>query len=283
VIVVVGGTGNVGREVVRGLCARGEKVRVFARARQPVPDGVELVSGDLADLPALEGALAGADRAFVVSSPDPRAAELQGNAFDTAARVGVRHVVRSSVLDASHDSPARLLRMHAEAEDRLLAAGTTWTIVRPNLFLQFVLGGYAPEQIKQITSQGVLLQPAGEGRVSMVDRRDLAAVAVTALTCEGHEGRRYDVTGPEALTMGELAQKLSAHLGRKVTQADPPLAQFAEQLAGFGLPAFLTEGLVELYQLFRDGYPAAAQVTDAVEVVTGCRARSTDDVIAELF
>jgi len=280
VIVIVGGTGNIGRDVVRGLCDRGEEIRVFARARQAVPDGVELVTGDLEDRAALDRALAGAERAFVVSSPDPRAGELQGTAFDAAARAGVRHVVKSSVLDAAHDSPARLLRWHAEAEDRLLAAGTRWTIVRPNLFLQFVLGGFAPDQI---SGQGVLLQPAGDGRVSMVDRRDLAAVAVAALADEGHEGRRYDVTGPAAPTMGELAQKLSARLGREVTQADAPLAQFAEQLSGFGLPAFLIEGLVELYQLFRDGYPAAAQVTDDVRIVTGHRARSADDVIGELF
>lgn len=277
-IVVVGGTGNIGRDVVRGLRRRSVDVRVVARRRQPVPEGVELVTADLSDPRALDAAFAGAERAFVVTSPDPRAAELQGNAFDAAARAGVRHVVKSSVLGAAHDSPSRLMRWHAEAEDRLLAAGPSWTTVRPNLFLQFVLEAGA-----RIGRDGALLQPAGGGRVSMVDRRDHAAVAVVVLTEDGHERRGYDVTGPEALTMAELAGRISARVGRHVRQADPPLDAFAAQLAALGLPGFLVEGLVELYQLYRDGDRGAARVTGDVEAVLGRPARPADDLIAELF
>ena len=117
----------------------------------------------------------------------------------------------------------------------------------------------------------------------MVDTRDVAAVAAAALTSPGHEGKTYDVTGPESISYEDVATKLSAALGRKITYIDAPDDAVRGALSGFGMPQWLVGALVDLYQDYRrsgtDGY--AAQVTDTVQQLTGHPPRTLDQLLAE--
>jgi uncharacterized protein YbjT (DUF2867 family) len=138
--------------------------------------------------------------------------------------------------------------------------------------------------IPSIGEDGNLYVDAGDARISMVDTRDVAAVAAVVLTDSDHVGARYDITGPQALSYADVAAQLSRALGRTVTYVDAPDAAVRETLLGFGLDKWFVDALVGLYQEYRrsgtDGY--AAQVTDAVERLTGRPARSLDALLGEL-
>jgi uncharacterized protein YbjT (DUF2867 family) len=120
---------------------------------------------------------------------------------------------------------------------------------------------------RTIASEGRFFAPAGDARVSVVDVRDIAAVAVAALTRSGHEGKTYDITGPEALTHGEMAAQLSEALHRPVAFVDLPERDFREALRGFRMPDWQADGLVEDYAHYRRG--EASNISSAVQEVTG--------------
>jgi len=153
-------------------------------------------------------------------------------------------------------------------------------IVRPNLFLQNI-----PEStIPAIDASGNFYVDAGQARISMVDTRDVAAVAAAALSEPGHAGAEYDVTGPQALSYADVAAKLTAAMGRPITYIDAPDDAVRQALLGAGLSEWFAGALVGLYQDYRrsgtGGY--AAQVTDTMHRLTGRLPRSLDDLLSEI-
>jgi uncharacterized protein YbjT (DUF2867 family) len=134
--------------------------------------------------------------------------------------------------------------------------------------MQIILHLFAPT----IVAQGELVASMQEGKVAMVDARDIAAVAVTALIEDGHTGKVYTVTGAEALSFREVAEKLSVATGKQVTYRDIPLDTTRQRLAATGMPAWYVDVLVEFWMVLREGY--AAEVADTVEVVTGVPPRT---------
>ena len=258
-ILVSGATGTNGKEVVTLLSQRGATVKAMVRDPAKAGDlrtlpGVELVAGDFDDAASLGRALTGVDRAFLLT-PSTDRAEAQQLAFvGTAAAAGVRHVVKLSQFAATPDSPVRFLRYHATVEAALRRSGMAWTFLRPNLFMQGLLN------FKDlIRTKGMFAAAAGDARISVVDIRDIAAVAAAALTEDGHEGRIYDLTGPEALTHAEMAEKLSSATGRTIRFMDIPEEQMRSALAGIGMPPWQADGLIEDYAHYRRGEAAAVQ------------------------
>jgi uncharacterized protein YbjT (DUF2867 family) len=281
-ILVIGGRSKIGSALIEDLVAKGESVRTLVRASEgkaSVPDGVEAVTGDLADPNSLRDAVAGADRVFLLCGPDENEVELNRNAIDAARDAGVRLLVRSSILASDPKSDATFRGDHGEIDAYLAEAGVPHAIVRPNLFMQNV-----PENtIPSIDGDGNFYANAGDARISMVDTRDVAAVAAEVLTGEGHEGQAYDVTGPEAVSYVDIAEKLSASMGREITYVPVDDDAVRQALGGMGLGDWLVGALVDLYQDYREsgtgGY--AAQVTDTVERLTGRPPRTLDQLLAE--
>jgi uncharacterized protein YbjT (DUF2867 family) len=265
-ILVVGATGTNGREVVRRLVAAGQRVRALvrtpAKARDLRGEGVELVQGDLDDSGSLDAALAGLERAFFVAAVDQRYVGWFGNFLAAALRAGSPHVIKFSGLGATIDSPAELVRQHGETDQALIDSGLPYTILRPNSFYQNMLWSAAT-----IKDHGAFYLPMKSARQSLVDVRDIAAVSVQALTGTGHEGKTYDITGPESLSYHEVADKLSAVLGRSIRYVDvPPEAAFDSMLKA-GMPQWNARAVTELYGLFAAG--EAAGTTDTIERITG--------------
>jgi uncharacterized protein YbjT (DUF2867 family) len=265
-ILVVGATGTNGREVVRRLVAAGQRVRAMVRTPSKAGDlrgeGVELVQGDLDAPGSLDAALAGVDRAFFVSAVDQRYVGWFGNFLAAAQRVGSSHVVKFSGLGASIDSPAEILRQHGETDEALIDSGMPYTILRPNSFYQNMLWSAAT-----IREHGAFYLPMKSARQSLVDVRDIAAVSVLALTGTGHEGKTYDITGPESLTYHDVADRLSAVLGRSIRYVDvPPEAAFDSMLKA-GMPEWNARAVTDLYGIFAAG--EAAGTTDRIERITG--------------
>jgi uncharacterized protein YbjT (DUF2867 family) len=282
VILVIGGRSKIGSALIEDLVGRGEVVRALARTgERPVgtPAGVDTVTGDLADEGSLVTAMADADKVFLLSSPHQDAVKWHCNAIDAARRTGVQLLVRSSIVGADRESPAEFISAHTTCDRYLADSGLPHVIVRPNLFLQNI-----PEStIPTIDDSGTFYADAGDARISMVDTRDVAAVGAVALTEPGHDGAKYDVTGPEAMSYADVAAKLTGAMGRQISYVDAPDEAVLQALRSAGLSEWFAGALVGLYQDYRrsgaDGY--AAQVTDTVTRLTGRPARSLDDLLTE--
>jgi uncharacterized protein YbjT (DUF2867 family) len=282
-ILITSAPGNNANAVIRELTKAG--VRVRALLRNPNSAGeikgplVEVAVGDFLNPASLDAALQGVEKAFLIPPMDPRSVEMQVNFIRAAKRAGTRHVVKLSVNGADVNSPVRVARWHAEGEKELEASGIPFTHLRPNAFMQNLLG-LAPT----IVSQGEFYQPAADGKVSHIDVRDIAAVAAKALTENGHQGKTYVITGPEALSYDEVARKLSTALGKPVKYVNITPEDFKKSLLGWGIPEYMADGLNEFFAAIRAGY--CAVVTNTVEEVAKRKPISFDDFVhdfAETF
>jgi uncharacterized protein YbjT (DUF2867 family) len=277
-ILIVGATGLVGSATLRQLTARGVPVRALVRSAEKAATlaipGVETVIGDLEQPASLEAALVGVTRALLIAPLHPRQVEWQGNFVEAVRRAGAAHIVKLSGLGTAPDSPLRSGRWHAQTERHITAAGLPFTYLHPPFFMQNLL-----RSATTIAAQGVLTASMQAGKIAMVDARDVAAVAVAALTSDGHVGQTYTITGPAALSFQEIATKLSDVTGRRVTYQDVPLTTVRQELVAAHLPPWLVEVRMEFAMALRDTYAAA--VTDTVQTVTGQPARTFDAFVRE--
>lgn len=204
-IAVTGATGTVGRELVRLLVQRGARVRVLTRdvrvAGLVFGPEVELAHADLDRPDTLPAALAGAEQAFLLSPATSGQVTRERHLVAAAAAAGVRRVVKSSVFRASMVSKLRLAMQHGRIEEMITRSDVEWTFLRPTFFMQNLTG--------QILN-GVICSAAEDGRVAMIDARDVATAAATVLTTSGHSGRTYTLTGPRAVTFDQVAELVSS-------------------------------------------------------------------------
>ncbi|MEU5532072.1 NAD(P)H-binding protein [Streptomyces sp. NPDC020362] len=278
-IVVTGATGTVGSEVVSGLHERGEQVRALVRAGSAAAPAwgpeVERVAADFADPRSLDAAPAGADAVYLLVAVHPGMGTHERNIVEAAVRTGrgPRVVLHAAAGIGRQQDGVRFLAAHAAGLGHLTGAGLPWTVLAPNGFFQNFLG------MAQAVRGGRLALPGGTGAVSYVDARDVAAAAVEVLTGDGHEGAVYTLTGPEALSHAEIAERLGTAVGHPVAYtATEPDAALAGMLAA-GWEPWRAAGPVELYGLYAAG--GAAAVTSDVEKLTGRPARSFAAFAAE--
>lgn len=277
-ILITSAPGTNANAVIRELTTAGVRVRALVRnpnsAAEIKGPLVEVAVGDFLNPVSLDAALRGVERAFLIPPVDQRSVEMQVNFIRAAKRAGTRHVVKLSVAGADVNSPVRVARWHAEGEKELEASGIPFTHLRPNAFMQNILG-LAPT----ILSQGEFYQPAADGKVSHIDVRDIAAVAAKALTGDGHQGKTYVLTGPEALSYDEVARKVSTAIGKPVKYVNVTPEDFKKSLLGWGIPESVADGLNEFYAAIRAGY--CGFVTNTVEEVTKRKPISFDDFVRD--
>jgi uncharacterized protein YbjT (DUF2867 family) len=264
-ILITGATGTNGSEIIKQLVAQGASVRALvrnpAKATTLEQLGVEVVQGDFNELESLVKALDGVEKALMLPPIAENAVELQRNFIEAAKKTKTQHIVKFSGMGASPDAPIALGRSHGIAEKLLEESGIAYTHLRPTAFMQNTLG-LAPT----IISEGVFYQPAGDGKISHVDVRDIAAVAVKVLTEDGHTGKAYDITGPEALSFDEVAAKIAAVIGKPVKYVNIPVENFKQALLNWGQPEWSANAIAELYeQVYQKGW--ASTVTETIATV----------------
>jgi len=276
-ILITGATGRIGGATLKQLTRRGVPARALVHNPEKAAGGglgVETVIGDLAQPRSLEAALEGVTSALLVSPLNPRQVELQGNFIDAAKRAGRVHVVKISGLGTGLDSPVRSGRWHAQTEKHLEDSGLPFTHLRPPFFMQNIL-----RFVPTIRASGEFVGALNRGKVAMIDVEDIAAVAATVLTASGHAGEAYTVTGPEALSYRDVAEKLSWRLGRPVTYKNLPLEAMRERLLASGMPEWHVDVQVDFSTALGAGH--ASTVTDTVEAVTGKPPRTFEQFIRE--
>jgi uncharacterized protein YbjT (DUF2867 family) len=272
-ILVIGGTGHVGSEVVAALRTRGEPFKVMSRDRRRAHErlgDVEVVEGDFDRPETLDAPMRGVDRVFLLTPGAPEQVAQEGAVVDAAIRAGVSHIVKQSVCGASLDSTSILVRWHGQSERLIEASGIAWTFLRPTLFMQMTTLLRAPD--------GNVYTVVGDGRIAFVDTRDIAAVAAEALTRPHHEGRVYMPTGPEALTWDEAAERLSR--GGLPTRHVRVTEETSRQSMAGRMPEWRVRPTIELNRQIAAGL--YEMVTQDVQTVTGRPPRSLDDYVREL-
>jgi len=262
-ILITGASGNVGREVLKQVTQTGVKVRAAyqsAGKAAEAPAGVETAIVDYNQPETLRAALKGVERVFLVGPPTAQVTALERSAMDVIKQSSVRHVIK---LSAMGGRDAIFPGLHAESEDYIRSTGVPYTFLRPNGFMQNMII-YNAGTIK---AQNAFYGSEGEGRVSQIDIRDVAAVAVKALTEEGHTGKAYTLTGPEALAGSEIAKILSEAIGREIRFINLPPEQLRQALLATGMSEWSADALLDLQRYYREG--KAATVTNDVEQVVG--------------
>jgi NAD(P)H dehydrogenase (quinone) len=249
VITVTGATGGLGGRVARRLAERGVGQRLVVRdpGRAPQLAGAEVAAASYDDPGSLRWAFEGTRTLLLVSaSEDPDRLRLHANVVDAAAGAGVEGVVYTSFFGASPECTFTFGRDHWHTEELIRASGLRHTFLRDNLSLAFLP--------LMVGADGVIRGPAADGRVAAVTRDDIADVAVAALL-EGdrHAGRTYDLTGPEALTMAEVAEELTRFAGRTVTYHPETLEEAYASRAHYGAPDWEVAGWVTTYAAIANG------------------------------
>jgi len=260
-ILITGATGALGFELTKNLFDRSLPVRVFVRDRSRAKSlsfpGIELLVGDFTRPSTFDGALAGVDQLFLLNPSSSQLEQPLRNFVDAAKRARVKHIVSLSQLGTDAGASGRCSRYRAAVEYHIMKSRVPYTFLRPNLFMQSLLCFRSI-----ISSQGTLFAPIGSAKVSVIDIRDVAAVAVASLTQSIHEGKTYDLTGPEALSYAEMASLLSQVLGKTIKHIDVPPQSMLQTLLDLGVPAWRGDALMEDYGLCRRG--EAAVITSAV-------------------
>ena len=238
-ILVTGATGNVGGELVTALANAGQAVRALVRSagQGRFPAGAETVTGDLNDPASLRPALSGADGVFLL----PGYADMPG-VLAEARRAGVRTVVQLSGMSAgSGDMSNAITAYMARSEQAARESGLAWTILRPAMFMSSAF-----QWVPQLRDGDVVRAPFGHVRAAVTDPADIAAVAALALTTPGHEGRVYELSGPEPLTPADRVAILGRELGRDLRFQAQTDAEARTEMSG-AMPAHYVDAFFDFY------------------------------------
>ncbi len=271
-ILVTGATGTTGWLVLQGLVAAGEDVHGLGRSDAALERigeaGANTAAGDMASGEGLDEALTGVDRVYLVSPGDEGQAAVEGRVIEAARRAGVEGIVRPSFAGASVDSPMRIAREAFAAEELLRASSVQHTSLRAASFMQNTLG-YG----QTIAEQGAFYAPTSNAALASIDARDIADVAVAILRSDDVDGGILDISGPEALSNTQLAERFTEALGREVRHVEVPVEAFQETLRGYGFSEGRVEGIAELIAAQEAGDRAAVH-PEGVREVLGREPRS---------
>ncbi len=277
-LLLTGATGKTGGATAQALLKQGVKFRAIVRNPEKAAAlkaaGVELVTGDVTDKAVLEAAMKGVTKALMTMPNGEKQLDLEKQFVDVAKAAGVKHVVKMSSMEAMASAKAPIPKIHYASEQYLKQSGLAWTFIKPNFFMQNLLGSAGT-----IKEQGKFFLPLGTGRTVMIDTRDIGACVAVALTGTGHEGQAYELTGPEELGFADAAERFTKVLGRKIEYVSVPMAAYRQTLARFLTSEWHLNAVCELFQEIADGQDL--HVTGTVQKLTGRAPTSLEQFIRD--
>ena len=269
-ILITGATGTVGSEVVKQLSAKGENIIVKAAARSATDNTfenlnrVQVVQLDYDKPDSLAVALKGVDKLFLLTPFQSNMVDLTSNLVSEAKKAEVKYIAKQSVMGADAEPGITPGRLHRQAEKIIEESGIPFTFLRPNFFMQNFVNYYS----NLIRSQGAFYIPAGDAKVSFVDVRDIAAVAVKSLINDNQQkGRAYNITGCEALSYGQAAEILSKAVGKKINYVNVTDQDARKGMKDMSMDEWTIKSMIELFEITRAGY--VSEISPIVEQVTG--------------
>ncbi|MEU5761248.1 NAD(P)H-binding protein [Nocardia sp. NPDC047648] len=268
-ILVTGATGTVGRALVDRLVAAKTPVRALTRrpAAAKLPEAVDVVAGDLGDPTSIAAALRGVDRVFLLTT-GPEIPVHDANLLHEAARAGVTHVVKLSSGRTGDDTATDPIpSWHRLGEQALRDSGLAWTILGPLGFMANAL-----HWADSIRHQDSVFAAYGHGRIAVTDEHDIAAVAATVLTSDGHDGRTYRLSGPEALSPGEMTAVLADVLGRPLRFIEVEPARARQAIVDHGVSELMADAIMALRATALESFTSTVHPT--VAEITGIRPNS---------
>lgn len=277
-ILVIGATGTIGSHLCRQLNSVKADfvalVRNTDKAGHLNENGIKTVTGDLSDIDSLKKAMAGIDKVFLLSVTSPDIPLLQGNAARIAKEQGVKHIVKISARSAGVNANFNIGRYHGKTEQIIRARGIPFTFLQPHSFMQNLFF-----DSKTIKEQNAIYSGIGTGRIPMIDARDIAEVAFTALTQDGHEGKSYVLTGSKAISYYDISDELSKALDRKINFIPITLEEEYAQALKNGLPQWLAADIKIINKTYSEG--KGSDVSPDVEKITGRKAIRIDQFIKD--
>ena len=258
-ILAIGGTGNVGSEIVKELKKRNADVRILVRKKGTAsPEGVEVAVGDLLDPVSVQQALHGVDKLYLLNAVTPDELTQGLIAYDLAKRLKLKHIVYHSVFRVEHFKDVPHFASKLAIESAIQEFDVPFTIIRPNYFMQNDASLKEP-----LTKAGIYPMPLGPVGISAVDIRDIAEVAAIALTSERHYGKTYNLNGPEVLSGPKLASVWSGLLGKEVSYSGDDMDAFEQQMRK-GAPSWSAFDIRMMFQ----GYLERGFIADAGDIET---------------
>ncbi len=270
-ILITGATGNISSEIIAKLKGSGHRLSALVRNPEKAAaleqQGVKVHGGDLEKPWTLGPAFAGADTVWILTPPGPRAPEQSSNALWAARQGGAKHVVRMSAINAAYNAPTINSRMHALSDAELAASGIAFTILKPHFFAQNMM-----MVAKSVAEQGMIYFALADGKMGIVDTRDIGDFAAHVLTTPGHEGKTYTLTGPASLSMHDIAATIGVAVGKDVKYVAVPVDAAKQSMSQMGMD----DWTVNLMGDYMTAYSAnwGDLVTDDFQRVTGKAPRS---------
>ena len=266
-VLVTGGTGSVGSQAVQSLLAKGDlKVRALvrdvAKANWIADAGGELVAGSFEDADTVNRALAGVHTLALITPAGPRAFEQAARIVALAKQAGVQKVVRLSAIKAAEDGPTDNTRQHGLTERAIRESGLTYVILRPNYFMQNLLGS-----LGSVLGQGKLYAGMGDAKIAVIDARDVGDALAEAVRTDAFDGSALELSGPQSIGHGVIATAIGKALSRDVEYVAIPPEAAGEAVRAFGLDDWTVQVIVDYARAYSLGF--GDFVTDAVRSLTG--------------
>ena len=280
-ILVTGATGTVGSEVVKQLTSisssSGHKIRAAVHSKNKADKlkqfdnkRVEIVELDYTKPETVADALNKVDKLYLQTLPVPDVTDICSNLVKEAKKNGVEYIVKLSAMGADSERGSTILRLHGEEEKIIGDSGVAYTFLRPPAFMQNLVTQFG----HTIRTQNAFYVPAGDGKMSFVDTRDIATIAARMLTNNGngggsqqHHNKAYDITGQDALSYRQVADILSNEVGKKISYIDISEDDTRKGMEQIGMSDWYIDIMIELFRIIRAGY--GSETTAAVEHITG--------------
>jgi uncharacterized protein YbjT (DUF2867 family) len=267
-VLITGATGNTCSLLVPELLRTNNNVRVFIRDEKKAKAlenlGAEVILGDLDQPETIIPAVKGVDKIYLLTWNGPTQLQQAENVIKAASEAGNPHIVRHSMWGPEN---SRIIQQGLKVEEIIKSSGLPWTILKPTFYMQNTLMA-----VQTISAQGNIYWDMKEGKLGMIDIRDIADAAFAVITGTGHEGKSYILTGPEAISFTDIANIFSKVFERDINYINVPGEASFQAMLGFGIPEWIAKGYVELSEGFSNNF--ANSTTNNIQILTGHPARS---------